>query len=103
MIDIAVTVRVSVQLFENKNFNSDSDGTPKWIPKMTHEFLFENVDYPTVHYAKDLKSVLCELVQTESDNHNKFEYLSHEVTLFQPTKLSSNSLEQAIINQHDIK
>ena len=100
---ILVTVRILAQCFENKNFNGDGDGAPRWSPKMTHEFLIDNVDSYTVMYAKDLESVLSGLVQAESNDYNKFEYLSHEVIYIQPSELSSNSLEQAIINQHDIK
>ena len=93
---MTVTVRVLAQYWENKNLDG---GTPSWSPKMGHEFLFENVDSDVVMYADDLKAVLSGLIEAESDEMSKFEYREHEVIFHEPTKLKSDSLEQAIIKQ----
>lgn len=97
---MTVTVRVLAQYWENYNVDG---GEPHWKPKNGHEFLFEGVDSDTVLYADDLRAALAQLVASESDDMNKFEYRHHEVIFHEPTKLKSDSLEQALIQQWDEK
>lgn len=94
---MSVTIRITSQYYENY---SDTD-VPYWKPKMGREFVIEGVDADAVMYADDLVAVLTEVVANESDDHNKYEYLSHVVDFFKPIKLDSEVVVNAIREQYN--
>jgi hypothetical protein len=89
-----VTIRITAQYYENY---SDTD-TPYWKPKGGHEFTIK-ADADTIFYAydSDLKEILSNMVADESDFHNKYEYLDHEVKFFEATELSSDKFEKLLM------
>jgi hypothetical protein len=98
---MTVTVRVLAQYFENYGFADGNVGeNAYWKPKGRHEFILEDVNSDLVMYAYDLQAVLKRLVESQSDDLNRFEYREHEVIFHEPTKLNANELEEAIRTQH---
>jgi len=70
-------IRITAQYYENY---SDTD-TPYWKPKGGQVFVIENASMDMVMYTnKDvLIEVLIKLVEKQSNEHSKYEYLEHEV------------------------
>ena len=91
-----VTIRISAQYYENY---SDTD-TPYWKPKGWHEFTIK-ADADTIFYTYDsnLKEILSKMVADESDSHNKYEYIDHEVIFFEPTELSNDKFEKLLMTK----
>ena len=91
-----VTIRISAQYYENY---SDTD-TPYWKPKGGHEFTIK-ADADTILYTYDsnLKEILSKMVADESDSHNKYEYIDHEVIFFEPTELSNDKFEKLLMTK----
>jgi hypothetical protein len=91
-----VTIRISAQYYENY---SDTD-TPYWKPKGGHEFTIK-ADADTIFYTYDsnLKEILSKMVADESDSHNKYEYIDHEVIFFEPTELSNDKFEKLLMTK----
>ena len=91
-----VTIRISAQYYENY---SDTD-TPYWKPKGGHEFTIK-ADADTIFYTYDsnLKEILSKMVADESDSHNKYEYLGHEVKFFEATELSNDKFEKLLMTK----
>jgi hypothetical protein len=91
-----VTIRISAQYYENY---SDTD-TPYWKPKGGHEFTIK-ADADTIFYTYDsnLKEVLSKMVADESDSHNKYEYIDHEVIFFEATELSNDKFEKLLMTK----
>ena len=85
------TVKVMTQYFENY---SDTK-TPYWKPKGGQEFQIV-IDSDTILYSDELKSHLTELVEAQSDEHNKYEYIEHDVEFIKPIVLDSERLEKLI-------
>ncbi len=91
-----VTIRISAQYYENY---SDTD-TPYWKPKGGHEFTIK-ADADTIFYTYDsnLKEILSKMVADESDSHNKYEYIDHEVIFFEATELSNDKFEKLLMTK----
>ena len=91
-----VTIRITAQYYENY---SDTD-TPYWKPKCGHEFTIK-ADADTIFYTydSDLKEILSKMVADESDSHNKYEYLGHEVKFFEATELSNDKFEKLLMTK----
>ena len=91
-----VTIRISAQYYENY---SDTD-TPYWKPKGGYEFTIK-ADADTIFYTYDsnLKEILSKMVADESDSHNKYEYIDHEVIFFEPTELSNDKFEKLLMTK----
>ena len=85
------TVKVMAQYFENY---SDTK-TPYWKPKGGQEFQIV-IDSDTILYSDELKSHLTELVEAQSDEHNKYEYIEHDVEFIKPIVLDNKELEKLI-------
>tara|TARA_B110000977_G_C10775040_1_gene376255 strand:- start:281 stop:559 length:279 start_codon:yes stop_codon:yes gene_type:complete len=81
------TVKVMAQYFENY---SDTE-TPYWKPKGGQEFHIP-IASDMVMYSNDLKSHLETLVSAQSDEHNKYEYIEHDVEFIKPIQLFSEGL-----------
>ena len=91
-----VTIRITAQYYENY---SDTD-TPYWKPKGGQEFTIK-ADADTIFYTydSDLKEILSKMVADESDSHNKYEYLGHEVKFFEATELSNDKFEKLLMTK----
>lgn len=89
-----VTIRITAQYYENY---SDTD-TPYWKPKGGHEFTIK-ADADVIFYAddSDLEEALSKMVADESDFHNKYEYIDHEVKFFEAIELSSDKFEKLLL------
>lgn len=70
-------IRITAQYYENY---SDTD-TPHWKPKGGQVFVIEEASMDMVMYTnKDvLIKVLTKLVENQSNEHFKYNYLEHEV------------------------
>ena len=81
------TIKVMAQYFENY---SDTK-TPYWKPKGGQEFQIV-IDSDVVMYSNDLVKHLMEIVSAQSDEHNKYSYLEHDVEFIKPVVLDSEVL-----------
>ena len=88
------TVKVMAQYHENY---SDTD-TPYWKPKGGQEFQIV-IDSDVVMYSSDLTKHLMKIVSSQSDEHNKYSYLEHNVEFIKPVVLDSKSLLSLIQNE----
>jgi hypothetical protein len=79
------------QYFENY---SDTK-TPYWKPKGGQEFQIV-IDSDTILYSDELKNHLKEMISNQSDEHNKYEYIEHDVEFKKPIVLDSEILEGLI-------
>ena len=85
------TIKVMAQYFENY---SDTK-TPYWKPKGGQEFQIV-IDSDTILYSDELKNHLKEMISNQSDEHNKYEYIEHDVEFKKPIVLDSEILEGLI-------
>jgi hypothetical protein len=76
-----ISILVSAQYYENY---SDSQ-TPYWKPKGGADFAFP-VDSELVMYAGKgyLENVLTKLVEEQSNEYSRYEYIDHEVKFSAP-------------------
>ena len=76
-----ISILVSAQYYENY---SDSQ-TPYWKPKGGVDFSFP-VDSDLVMYAGNgfLENVLTKMVEEQSNEHSRYEYIDHEVKFSSP-------------------
>ena len=85
------TIKVMAQYFENY---SDTN-TPYWKPKGGQEFQIV-IDSDTILYSDELKNHLKEMISNQSDEHNKYQYIEHDVEFKKPIVLDSEILEGLI-------
>ncbi len=90
------TITILTQYYEN--YNTDTINPPYWKPKGGHKFSVEISD-TTAMYCPDLKAALCELVEKENSEMEKFEYIEHEVDFSKPTEIHPDKLESLIQKQ----
>ena len=81
------TVKIMTQYHENY---SDTN-TPYWKPKGGQEFQIV-IDSDVVMYSNDLVKHLMDIVSAQSDEHNKYSYLEHDVEFIKPVVLDSELL-----------
>jgi hypothetical protein len=76
-----ISILVSAQYYENYSDNQ----TPYWKPKGGVDFSFP-IDSDLVMYAykEDLKSALIKMVEEQSNEYSRYEYMSHEVKFSKP-------------------
>ena len=76
-----ISVLVSAQYYENYSDNQ----TPYWKPKGGVDFSFP-IDSDLVMYAykEDLKSALIKMVEEQSNEYSRYEYINHEVKFGKP-------------------
>lgn len=76
-----ISILVSAQYYENY---SDTQ-TPYWKPKGGVDFSFP-IDSDLVMYAykEDLKSALIKMVEEQSNEYSRYEYIDHEVKFGKP-------------------
>ena len=82
---------INAQYHENY---SDTD-TPHWKPKGGHEFQIE-VNSDVLMYSNELEKHLTEIVSNQSNQHEKFQYIGHEVQFQKPTMLHHQPLYDLI-------
>ena len=76
-----ISVLVSAQYYENYSDNQ----TPYWKPKGGVDFSFP-IDSDLVMYAykEDLKTALIKMVEEQSNEYSRYEYIDHEVKFGKP-------------------
>ena len=76
-----ISILVSAQYYENYSDNQ----TPYWKPKGGVDFAFP-VDSELVMYVGKgyLENVLTKLVEEQSNEHSRYEYIDHEVKFSAP-------------------
>ena len=89
-------LKIHSQFYENYNVDADGlnnygDKQPHWKPKGGHTFEIE-VDSDVVMYSTKLESHLIEIVASQSNDYEKFEYMEHELEIVQPSVLDSELL-----------
>jgi hypothetical protein len=76
-----ISILVSAQYYENYSDNQ----TPYWKPKGGADFAFP-VDSELVMYLykEDLREALIKMVEEQSNEHSRYEYIDHEVKFSAP-------------------
>ena len=91
--------QITAQYYENY---SDSE-TPHWKAKGSHLFTVM-VDSDDFCYAEDVCiSTIMDMLKSESDSHQRFEYISHELIFSTPTLLDSYKFEQVFTEKAKAK
>jgi hypothetical protein len=76
-----ISILVSAQYYENYSDNQ----TPYWKPKGGVDFSFP-VDSELVMYVykEELREALIKMVEEQSNEHSRYEYIDHEVKFSAP-------------------
>ena len=76
-----ISILVSAQYYENYSDNQ----TPYWKPKGGADFSFP-VDSELVMYLykEDLRKALIKMVEEQSNEYSRYEYIDHEVKFGKP-------------------
>ena len=90
------TIIISTQYYENYG---DSQ-RPHWKPKGGFQFKVVAND-ELIMYTHDLKAILTEMVAEQSNDHEMFEYIEHEVHFTDPYQLSTMQFEQRVREQFE--
>jgi hypothetical protein len=93
-------LKIHSQLYENyaaQDWDGNGDCPQSWKPKGGHTFEIE-VDSDVVMYSTKLESHLIEIVASQSNDYEKFEYMEHELEIVQPSVLDSELL-YSLINE----
>ncbi len=90
------TITILTQYHEN--YNTETTNPPYWKPKGGHKFTVEVSD-TTAMYCPDLKTALTELVESQSTEIEKFEYIEHEVDFSAPTVIHPHKFETIVQKQ----
>jgi hypothetical protein len=88
------TIRITTQYYENYGDSIK----PYWKPKGGFEFIIK-ADADLIMYVPDLKTVLSQMVAEESNTHEKFEYIDHDVIFTEPFQLSTEKFESLVKEQ----
>jgi hypothetical protein len=76
-----ISVLVSAQYYENYSDNQ----TPYWKPKGGVDFSFPiDSDLVMYTYKEDLKTALIKMVEEQSNEYSRYEYIDHEVKFGKP-------------------
>jgi len=70
-----VQIRILTQYLENY---SDTD-VPYWKKKGGYTFTIKDVDSDLALYCDNFSEILTNLVETENNEHSKYEYIEHEI------------------------
>ena len=69
--------------------NYSDTNVPHWKPKGGHEFKIKGFDPDYLFYDEDaVLKTLTELVAKQSNDYEKFEYISHELKFGEPTEIN---------------
>lgn len=81
------TLIINAQYYSNY---SDTT-TPHWKPKGGHEFVINGFDPDDLFYDEEnVVSAIKSLVANQSNDYEKFEYISHELKFGEPTEIKLN-------------
>ena len=86
------TIQILTQYYENYGFN---EGTEHWKPKGGFEFTVE-VDSDVLMYTNDLKAILSQMVQEQSNELERFEYIEHNVSFSEPYQLDTERFNELV-------
>ena len=78
-------VQITTQYYEN--YNDSGVGEPHWKPKGEQIFKMR-ADSDCFFYGEEIAiAAINSLLKEQSNSHNKFEYISHEVIFSEPIEL----------------
>ena len=89
------TLTIQTQFYENYNvgpegFNTYGDKQPHWKPKGGHEFVIDNFDADYLFYDEENTiEAIKKLISNQNSVAAKFEYISHEMSFQDPSKLKN--------------
>ena len=86
------TIQILTQYYENYGFH---EGTEHWKPKGGFEFTVE-VDSDILMYTNDLKAILYQMVQEQSNDLERFEYIEHSVSFSEPHRLDTERFNELV-------
>jgi len=86
-----VQIRILTQYLENY---SDTD-VPYWKKKGGYTFTIKDISSDLVMYCNNLNEILSNLVETESNEHSKYEYIEHEIQFHD----EDNSIDKTMLAQ----
>jgi hypothetical protein len=76
-----ISILVSAQYYENYSDNQ----TPYWKPKGGADFSFPvDSDLVMYVYKEELREALIKMVEEQSNEHSRYEYIDHEVKFSAP-------------------
>jgi hypothetical protein len=76
-----ISILVSAQYYENYSDNQ----TPYWKPKGGVDFCFPiDSDLVMYVYREELREALIKMVEEQSNEHSRYEYIDHEVKFSAP-------------------
>jgi hypothetical protein len=76
-----ISILVSAQYYENYSDNQ----TPYWKPKGGVDFSFPvDSDLVMYLYKEDLREALIKMVEEQSNEYSRYEYIDHEVKFSAP-------------------
>jgi hypothetical protein len=76
-----ISILVSAQYYENYSDNQ----TPYWKPKGGVDFSFPvDSDLVMYVYKEELREALIKMVEEQSNEHSRYEYIDHEVKFSAP-------------------
>jgi hypothetical protein len=76
-----ISILVSAQYYENYSDNQ----TPYWKPKGGADFSFPvDSDLVMYVYKEELREALIKMVEEQSNEHSRYEYIDHEVKFAAP-------------------
>lgn len=83
-------VQITAQYYENYALhNDDYNGVPSWKPKGGQVFTMRIDDTDNFFYYKEeCVAVIKELLQEESNNFCRYEYIEHEIIFHEPVELT---------------
>ncbi len=90
------TLIIHSQYYENYNVgpegvNTYGDKLPHWKPKGGHEFVINDFDADDLFYDEEnVVSAIKSLIANQSNDYEKFEYISHELKFGEPTEIKLN-------------
>lgn len=95
---------IQTQYYENYNvgpegFNEYGDKQPHWKPKGGHEFVIDNFDADFLFYDEvNTIKAITKLISDQNSVAEKFEYISHDVSFGDPSKLKNDDF-LAVFNE----
>lgn len=82
------TLIINAQYYENYGAY---EGNFHWKPKGGHEFVINGFDADDLFYDEEnVVSAIKSLVANQSNDYEKFEYISHELKFGEPTEIKLN-------------
>ena len=89
------TLRITTQYYENY---SDSQ-TPHWKPKGGQTFIIKDILGDMIMYCDNLTEVCTNLISAKSNDHFKYEYITHEVDFIGDEEISVEELTKEVRDQ----